>query len=276
MLNEIRIILEELVASLLSVFAAAAHLVIHVRGSMSGNEIVSSSRGKPKNYTSPLARLVLSSFAGLGSAQDRFFVDLAANHPTQGSSSYELEERGWSGLCVEPNPAYATMLRANRKCTVAQTAVDSVVRNVTFRFAGEMGGIEDRRFDNTPRGPAARTKGARKSCDDLKHIAMCSYLDGRKPGLCEQHRVDTAPCVQAHLVMPGRTSKQCRRDNAKSSACTLAGQLTKASSSAPSATLTTASLHEVLRAHGAPPVIAYFSLDVEGAESAVLSSGFAW
>ena len=264
-----------------AVSTAARRVIINVGGDKSDTvtRASSSSRSKPINYTSPLAKLVLSSFAGLGTSHGRFFVDLAANHPTYGSSSFELEEQGWSGLCIEPNPAYATMLRAQRKCSVAQTVVEAAVRNVTFRFAGEMGGIEDRKYDNQPKAdirPGARKGGSRVRCDGLKDIAMCSYLDGRKPGLCELHRVGTAPCVQAHLVMPGRSSKQCRRDNSKASACILAGKPTQASSNAPSGVLTTAPLEEVLRAHGAPHIIDYFSLDVEGSESAVFSRGFDW
>ena len=90
---------------------------------------------------------------------------------------------------------------------------------------------ESARLGTAPSVPVAPKAAPSKSCDSMKDIAMCSYLDGRKPGLCEQHRVGTAPCVQAHLVMPGRTPSQCRRDNAKSSACILTGPPTNASSS---------------------------------------------
>lgn len=95
-----------------------------------------------------LARMILSMSAGL--AGQRFFVDLAANHPTYGSSTKLLEVHGWDGLCIEPNPEYVKMLRAQRTCALAEVAVDSMERNMTFRLAGQMSGIEDVRFDNHP------------------------------------------------------------------------------------------------------------------------------
>ena len=139
-------------------------------------------------------------FAGVGGR--KYFVDLAANHPTDGSSTYELEKSGWNGLCIEPNPQYANLLRTQRKCRLSQAAIDSVERNVTFRFMGTMGGIEDERFDNRP-------------------------------------------SVSLHDAPP-------------------------------STTLRTRLLADVLRSESAPRNIHYFSLDVEGAEDAVLPPWFPW
>ena len=156
------------------------------------------------SLSSPTVRLVLSAFAGLQGP--RYFVDLAANHPTTGSNTYELETSDWSGLCIEPNPKFVTMLKAKRKCAVAQSAVDSEVRSVTFRLAGEMGGIEDDRFDNRAENRSKASSGSR----------------------------------------------------------------------AQSLTLQTRLLTEVLETALAPNVIDYMSLDVEGAESAVLCPDFAW
>jgi|TARA_B110000967_G_scaffold89696_1_gene92284 hypothetical protein len=136
-------------------------------------------------------------------------VDLAANHPTKGSSTYELDKNGWSGLCIEPNPEYATLLSAQRTCQLARSPVDSVARNITFRFAGEMGGIEDERFDNRP----------------SHHL--------------QQHRAAAAHNYSASVLQ-------------------------------------TQQLEAVLKAHSAPRRISYFSLDVEGAEAAVLPALFPW
>ena len=144
------------------------------------------------------AAWVLSTFAGLRPAT-QFYVDLAANHPTQDSSTHELEQRGWHGLCIEPNPEYVALLKVQRNCTTIPTAIDSHERDVNFEFAGTMGGIEDARFDNR-----AGTKGR-----------MVSRLRTRR-------------------------------------------------------------LQDVLREANAPHVIDFLSLDVEGAESAVLSPSFPW
>ncbi|GKZ01033.1 hypothetical protein MPSEU_001054700 [Mayamaea pseudoterrestris] len=35
-----------------------------------------------------------------------FFIDLAANDAKTLSNTLALEQRGWQGLCIEPNPAY--------------------------------------------------------------------------------------------------------------------------------------------------------------------------
>ena len=81
----------------------------------------------------------------------RYFVDLAANHPQDGSSTYELEQTGWNGLCIEPNPKYVQLLRTQRKCKVMDVAINNIEHYVSFEFSlGPMGGIIDRRFDNQP------------------------------------------------------------------------------------------------------------------------------
>ena len=174
-------------------------LHIHNMSARRKEQLGDRSRLGTKSKGSPLAQRVLSAFAGLSGP--RYFVDLAANHPTIGSSTFELEQKGWHGLCIEPNPEYFSLLRRQRTCKVSTAAVDAVVRNVTFRFAGETGGIEDNRFDNRA--------GTRK--DDVA-----------------------------------------------------------------SDTLTTKTFQKVLRGSGAPAIIDYLNLDVEGAESSVLPSTFPW
>jgi FkbM family methyltransferase len=44
-----------------------------------------------------------------------FFVEVGANHPTRLSQTWFLEQRGWSGILVEPLPACCDELRALRK-----------------------------------------------------------------------------------------------------------------------------------------------------------------
>lgn len=129
----------------------------------------------------------------------QYFVDLAANHPQDGSSTYELEQHGWNGLCIEPNPAYVSLLRARRQCNVMDVAIDSVGHNVSFEFSrGAMGGIVDHRFDNQPEVQSPK------------------------------HQVRAVP------------------------------------------------LQRALHSASAPNVVDYLSLDVEGAETAVLPSTFPW
>jgi FkbM family methyltransferase len=43
-----------------------------------------------------------------------FYVDVGANHPKFGSNTYRLYRQGWSGLVIEPNPAFAEPFRLLR------------------------------------------------------------------------------------------------------------------------------------------------------------------
>lgn len=46
-----------------------------------------------------------------------YFVEVGAYNGVTDSNTYGLERRyGWSGICIEPNPAMATMLRRRRTC----------------------------------------------------------------------------------------------------------------------------------------------------------------
>ena len=52
------------------------------------------------------------------------FVDVGANHPTEGNQTWFLENRGWSGLLIEPNPELCELLRAHRpRSRTVQAAV---------------------------------------------------------------------------------------------------------------------------------------------------------
>eukprot|EP00980_Cylindrotheca_fusiformis_P011680 scaffold2770_cov104-Cylindrotheca_fusiformis.AAC.1 len=79
-----------------------------------------------------------------------YFVDLAANDAIQLSNTLLLEEEGWHGLCVEPNPVYWYRL-AHRKCDIAaafvggKTDLEKVDVSLTNE---ELGGIVGDKMDN--------------------------------------------------------------------------------------------------------------------------------
>jgi FkbM family methyltransferase len=54
-----------------------------------------------------------------------FFVEVGANHPYSGSQSWHLEQRGWSGILVEPLPELAEKLRQMRSAKVFCVACSS-------------------------------------------------------------------------------------------------------------------------------------------------------
>src|SRR5215831_5875632 len=61
---------------------------------------------------------VLDFFAG----EIGVFVEVGANHPIEGSQTYALEQRGWSGILVEPLSEYAGQLRSERSAKVFDVA----------------------------------------------------------------------------------------------------------------------------------------------------------
>jgi len=79
-----------------------------------------------------------------------YFIDLAANDALQLSNTLLLENQGWEGLCIEPNPVYWYRL-AHRKCTVAGAFVGGIsdMQEVTVSFSQEYGGIVGEEFDNS-------------------------------------------------------------------------------------------------------------------------------
>eukprot|EP01068_Selenidium_serpulae_P009982 Selendium_serpulae@DN5364_c0_g1_i1.p1 len=65
-----------------------------------------------------LAHLLVSKAGGGAAGAAPFFIDLAANRAVSGSNTYTLEMRGWTGLCVEANPAFWDELARLRSCAV--------------------------------------------------------------------------------------------------------------------------------------------------------------
>ena len=50
----------------------------------------------------------------LGFSHEGYFVEIGANDPVNGSQTWLLEKIGWSGVLVEPLPAKAELIRAQR------------------------------------------------------------------------------------------------------------------------------------------------------------------
>lgn len=85
--------------------------------------------------------LVREFFAGT----QGFFVDVGANDPTQGSQSWHLEQLGWHGILVEPQPDLATRLRETRKAQVFAVACSSpqnAGQTLSLHVAGPMSALD--------------------------------------------------------------------------------------------------------------------------------------
>jgi FkbM family methyltransferase len=70
-----------------------------------------------------------------------FFVEVGANDPRQGSQSWHLEQAGWRGVLIEPQPALAARLRDTRKAevfAVACSSPENAGRELSLYVAGPM------------------------------------------------------------------------------------------------------------------------------------------
>jgi FkbM family methyltransferase len=73
-----------------------------------------------------------------GQKRDGFFVEVGANHPTELSQTWFLEQRGWRGMLVEALPECCRKLREVRKGSIiCETAVGrpNQVGEATFQVA---------------------------------------------------------------------------------------------------------------------------------------------
>ena len=61
-----------------------------------------------------------------------FFVDIGAHDGLSGSNTKYFEEKGWSGVCIEPHPDVFQKLRKNRNCKVENCAIWDTDEEVDF------------------------------------------------------------------------------------------------------------------------------------------------
>ena len=68
-----------------------------------------------------------------------FFVDVGANDPVEGSQSWHLEQKGWRGVLIEPQPSLAQKLKERRSVPVFACACSSpsnAGKMLQFQLAG--------------------------------------------------------------------------------------------------------------------------------------------
>jgi len=94
-----------------------------------------------------------------GGESGRYFIDLAANDAIELSNTFHLEQNGWQGLCLEPNPIYWYGLSAFRNCLVLGSFVggtdDGTEVNVSLSN-GVFGGIVGLSKPNTENDLASK------------------------------------------------------------------------------------------------------------------------
>jgi FkbM family methyltransferase len=78
-----------------------------------------------------------------------FFVEVGANHPQKDSQTWHLEQSGWTGILIEPEPQLADQLRKSRRATVIEVACSSpenVGRRLPFYVAGALSSLDRHRM----------------------------------------------------------------------------------------------------------------------------------
>ena len=74
-----------------------------------------------------------------GHARSGFFVEVGANDPKQWSQTFHLEQLGWRGILVEPQPHLADLARQQRTAqvfAVACSAPENAGKTLTLHLAG--------------------------------------------------------------------------------------------------------------------------------------------
>ena len=90
--------------------------------------------------------------------REGYFVDIGAADGVRISNTFVLEQRyGWHGLCIEANSVTFEVLKQQRNATCINACIDAGSSEVKFALRGDVGGIIDEDFDNSPSDSAADT-----------------------------------------------------------------------------------------------------------------------
>jgi FkbM family methyltransferase len=94
--------------------------------------------GGGPSYTSEIGQdkwVLVKMFPGVSNG---YFLDVGSGHGTIGSNTKALEERGWTGICVDPFPTHME----GRSCRMEKEVVSSSAgQRVTFYTHSGLGGI---------------------------------------------------------------------------------------------------------------------------------------
>jgi FkbM family methyltransferase len=76
-----------------------------------------------------------------------YFVEVGANDPRERSQTWSLEQSGWTGVLVEPQPDLAAELRSRRKAkvfAVACSSPENAGRSLPLHVAGPLSSLDRR------------------------------------------------------------------------------------------------------------------------------------
>jgi len=90
-------------------------------------------------------RLIAAFFGG----RQGYFVEVGANEPRERSQTWHLEQAGWTGVLIEPQPDLAAQLRAHRTAKVFAVACSSPAnadKTLSLHVAGPLSSLDRARM----------------------------------------------------------------------------------------------------------------------------------
>jgi FkbM family methyltransferase len=90
-------------------------------------------------------RLIAAFFGG----RKGYFVEVGANEPRKRSQTWHLEQAGWTGVLIEPQPELAANLRAQRSAkvfAVACSSPENTGRALPLHVAGPLSSLDRERM----------------------------------------------------------------------------------------------------------------------------------
>ena len=109
-----------------------------------------------------------------------YFVDVGANDPQLGSQSWHLEQAGWTGILIEPQPDLAARLRQTRKAkvfAVACSAPANAGKSMPLHLAGPLSSLNENLMDVTLKADATVTVPVRTLDHVLAEAGAPSPID---------------------------------------------------------------------------------------------------
>jgi len=123
-------------------------------------------------------RLVREFFGGDDSG---YYVEVGANHPTDGSQTWHLEQLGWTGVLVEPQPDLAASLVALRKAAkvfaAACTSPENAGQPMPLHVDGARSGLDRDRMAPGSKAAYVIAVPARTLDDILEEAQAPSPID---------------------------------------------------------------------------------------------------
>ena len=114
-----------------------------------------------------------------GCKTNGFFVEVGANHPFMLSQTWMLEQKGWTGVLVEPLAACCADLRRHRNAKIFQVAcvAPHQTGKATFYDAGARSSLVPNAFDPKVRYKTTETVQAVTLTDVLQQVTAPGVID---------------------------------------------------------------------------------------------------